>query len=84
MPTVTVTNMKKQNEKEGNSSRQLNNRGSLPCILKSEKISDNFVFDHIFFDKGREANHNILYYFQKYGHKILRIAKKIGKIKKKC
>jgi hypothetical protein len=33
VPTVTVTNMKKQNEKEGNSSRQLNNRGSLPSIL---------------------------------------------------
>ena len=30
---VTVTNIKKQNEKEGNSSRQLNNRGSLPSIL---------------------------------------------------
>ena len=37
MPTVTVTNMKKQNEKEGNSSRQLNNRGSLPSILEEER-----------------------------------------------
>ncbi len=31
----TIINMKKQNEKKGNSSRQLNNRGSLPISLKS-------------------------------------------------